>query len=417
MTVKLPYVIWRDGRPRFQPSAREQALGFPSHDLRHPDGRWFAYEEAATFAHARLAEIKQARLDGRRKARGAPMLDRRGGSVGDLIDDWLAALATADDPLAPDTIKSYAKAAAALRFKPETRDQARARRAKERAAALLGLVTPVRPAELFAAAPVASIDKIALKDFFSYLRRVRGHHMAQAAIAAFSAAYTWGGLDRRWRLGANPRHSLELPRPQGRIVIYSDAELRALDQAANELGRPSIGDAIFLGVFTSQRQRDRLALKDEGLVDGRRHFRQSKTGRLVAVRETPALAARLEAARARVAAIKLALGTRPDTVIVDETTGLEYVQDTYRHVFGEVRARAAAAMPSLAGKRDQDLRDTAVTWLARASCTMAEICAVSGHSPRSVQTIVEHYLGHQAELADAGIDKLVSWMQREGIAV
>jgi hypothetical protein len=56
-------------------------------------------------------------------------------------------------------------------------------------------------------------------------------------------------------------------------------------------------------------------------------------------------------------------------------------------------------------------------WLARAGCTLVEICAISGHSPKSVQTIVEHYLGSQRELADAAIAKLVAWMQREGIAV
>jgi hypothetical protein len=240
--------------------------------------------------------------------------------------------------------------------------------------------------------------------------------MAQAAIAAFSAAYTWGGLDRRWRLGANPRHALELPRPEGRIVIYTNAEIVHLVAVADANGRPSIGDAVMLGLFTAQRQRDRLYLKDEGLIDGRRHFRQSKTKRLVAVRETPQLAARLADARARVAALKLRHGTRPEEIILDETTGEPYVQDTYRHAFAEIRAIAAQRAPELAGKRDQDLRDTAVTWLARAGCTLLEICAISGHSPRSVQTIVKHYLGETAELADTGIDKLVAWMQREGIA-
>jgi hypothetical protein len=240
-----------------------------------------------------------------------------------------------------------------------------------------------------------------------------------------SAAYTWGGLDRRWRLGPNPRHALELPRPEGRIVVFSDAEVRALDAAAAVLGRASIGDAIWLGLFTSQRQRDRLLLQDEGLVDGRRQIRQSKTGKLVLVKEAPQLTARLEQARARVAAIKLARGTRPRTIIVDETTGDSYNQITYRHVFAEVRELAIEGAaehglppcPSLAGKRDQDLRDTAVTWLARAGCTLLEICAISGHSVASVQTIIKHYLGDQACLADAGIDKLVAWLQREGIAI
>lgn len=44
-------------------------------------------------------------------------------------------------------------------------------------------------------------------------------------------------------------------------------------------------------------------------------------------------------------------------------------------------------------KQDLDLRDTSITWLARADNTMAEICAISGHSPNSVQTIITHDLG------------------------
>jgi hypothetical protein len=416
--IKLPYITWRGGRPRFNPSSREQALGFRGEDLRHADGRWYTLDDAKAFAEQKLAEIKAARIGGKRRAIPAT---RGGATVGDLLDDWLDALNNDSDPdtrLSPDTIESYEKAARAIRWKPESRRAAKIRREHERAAKLLGVAaTQARHAEPFALAPVAAIDKIALKEFFLYLKKARGHHMAQSAVAAFSAAFTWGGLDRRWRLGANPRHSVELPRPEGRIVIYSEAELAVLNAAATHLNRASIGDAIFLGLFTAQRQRDRIFLADEGLIDGRRHFRQSKTKRLVAIRETPQLAMRLEQARARVAAIKLRMGTRPDTIVVDEMTGMAYSQDTFRHVFAKVRALAARSMPSLAGKRDQDLRDTAVTWLARSGCTLLEICAISGHSPRSVQTIIKHYLGSYAELGDSGIDKLVAWIAREGIAV
>jgi hypothetical protein len=119
------------------------------------------------------------------------------------------------------------------------------------------------------------------------------------------------------------------------------------------------------------------------------------------------------------------MGTRPETIVVDEATGLAYNQDTYRHVFADVRElaikgsneHALPPCPSLADAHDADLRDTAVTWLARAGCTLVEICAISGHSPQSAQLIIEHYLGSLRELADAGVDKLVAWMQREGIAV
>jgi hypothetical protein len=419
--LKLPYIRLRDGRPRFEPSAREMALGFRGQDLKHADGRWFTLDEASAWAEQKLAEIFRAReLKKAGKRVSAQPVTRRAGTVGDLLDDWLASLRADTDPdtaLSPDSIRSYEKAANAIRWRPETRQARKLRLDKGRAAQLLGLAEGhSREPEPFSQADVGAIDKIALNDFFLYLKRARGHHMAQAAIAAFSAAYTWGGLDRRWRLGANPRHALELPRPEGRIVIYTNAEIVHLVAVADANGRPSIGDAVMLGLFTAQRQRDRLYLKDEGLIDGRRHFRQSKTKRLVAVRETPQLAARLADARARVAALKLRHGTRPEEIILDETTGEPYVQDTYRHAFAEIRAIAAQRAPELAGKRDQDLRDTAVTWLARAGCTLLEICAISGHSPRSVQTIVKHYLGETAELADTGIDKLVAWMQREGIA-
>jgi hypothetical protein len=165
---------------------------------------------------------------------------------------------------------------------------------------------------------------------------------------------------------------------------------------------------------------------------------RAKLSKLVAVLETPQLTARLAAAKARVAELVLPLGTRPETVIVDERTGRAYVQDTYRAVFSQVRmvaahgmlegeaiadieARAAREkehgrklynvpwrlepMPSIAGKRDQDLRDTAVTWLARAGSTMGEICAVTGHSAKSVQTIIEHYLGAHARARGRGDQK------------
>jgi integrase len=56
-----------------------------------------------------------------------------------------------------------------------------------------------------------------------------------------------------------------------------------------------------------------------------------------------------------------------------------------------------------------DLRGTAVTRLALSGCTVAQIAAITGHSPRDVDEILKaHYLGGQAELADQAIVKLVA---------
>jgi hypothetical protein len=56
-----------------------------------------------------------------------------------------------------------------------------------------------------------------------------------------------------------------------------------------------------------------------------------------------------------------------------------------------------------------DLRGTAVTRLALAGCTVPQIAAITGHSLRDVEEILDtHYLGGKAELAEAAIIKLAA---------
>lgn len=57
----MRYVRWRDGKPRFAPSAREINLGFGSFDLKHDDGRWFTEQEAEQFSVEIFAKISDAR--------------------------------------------------------------------------------------------------------------------------------------------------------------------------------------------------------------------------------------------------------------------------------------------------------------------------------------------------------------------
>lgn len=54
-----------------------------------------------------------------------------------------------------------------------------------------------------------------------------------------------------------------------------------------------------------------------------------------------------------------------------------------------------------------DLRGTAVTRLALAGCNTSQIGAITGHSLKDVQSILDtHYLGGQLELAEIAISKL-----------
>lgn len=438
MTVKLPWIKWRDGKPRLSNGTRERALGLKDRDLRHPPydakgrpvGAWYTYEEARAASTEHQQKIDAARAAGKRVRSEKPI---RPPTVEDLLNDWF----TSDQvqSLKQSSIDSYRKAMRAVIFKPESRGDAKERRERERAAQLLGVKVPEREREPFAQEPPAAVGAPELRDFFNYLKGARGHHMALAAIAAVSAAFTWGRESTKWRLGRNPRLEMEFDRPDGRVVLVTIEEFHALVAAADALGRPSIGDAIYLGLFTGQRQTDRLAMKDEGLVDGRRHLRQSKTGTLVAIKQTPQLARRLLEARGRVAALKQKydLDRIPDEIVIDENTGRAYNEHTYRHVFAEVRDLAirgsevphVPACPSLqfinpnSGapdfKHDQDLRDTCVIMLDRAGNDLLSICDVTGHSYQSAQLIMKHYRARNAARADAAIDKLIAFMSREGM--
>jgi RNA 3'-terminal phosphate cyclase len=71
-------------------------------------------------------------------------------------------------------------------------------------------------------------------------------------------------------------------------------------------------------------------------------------------------------------------------------------------------------MPSLSDFHDQDLRDTAVTWLALAGNDEIRIASITGHSLGSIKTILKHYLGMHPELARSAIARLVAWYDEQG---
>jgi len=132
--VTLRYITWRAGRPRFNPSSRERALGFKSHDLKYPDGRWLTYEEAQAYGEAIYTEIiaKRAEKTGKKIGhRARPKLQSidRGGYVyfmfcGDEVKIGYS--------LAP--IRRQAQLMTALPREPDTFFMRRGTRAHERAA-------------------------------------------------------------------------------------------------------------------------------------------------------------------------------------------------------------------------------------------------------------------------------------------
>lgn len=50
--MKIKYIKWRDGRPRFSPGTSMRGAGYIGQDLRHDDGTWFTVEQAQEYSAA-----------------------------------------------------------------------------------------------------------------------------------------------------------------------------------------------------------------------------------------------------------------------------------------------------------------------------------------------------------------------------
>lgn len=436
--VRIPHVVWRDGRPRFEPGPALRAMGYKGRDLTHADGGWLSLDEASRFSRDLQAELAARR---ERKAATGRMPPRPRASVAAgpmlttveaLFDRWFAAgcAKVAGKRLAPASIASYRKFERVIRAE--------------------------RPS--LWAGPAGALDKVICFNLYETVVERRGVASGAGAVRTLSAALSWGMRRGLVPLAVNPCEKLGMVTPAPRLRVAEREAIALLVEAADRLGRPEIGDAVMLGVWTGQRQADRLHLKDEGQLGGHRIFRQIKTGAVVAIPESPLLAARLAAARERRKRLEEERRLAHLEVCINERDNRPWKPDHYRHVFaaivasaahgvavvegeqallveGAAGARAVKYLPGvraarrgeaarlqqaapawliaphqpLEGLRDQDLRDTAVTWLALAGCTLPEIAAVTGHTLDSITSIMKHYLARHPELADHAIAKLVQW--------
>jgi integrase len=382
--IKIPNVQFRDGRPRWKPSDNLRKLGYYRENLQHPDGRWFTLDECLAWCAERDADIKlrkAERAGPKRRPKATPTLF--------LVEDVFETLWTQhafltpreQGGLSPKTIKGYKGFAAWL---------------KAFDASLWGT-------------PAASVQRKHAKKLHEAIQKKTSLSMANAVLRVCRLA--WNHAIDAGHVSANPFLALRIRTSPKRVRVATPEEMAALMAAAdNEKGPaydPEIGDAIILGFETGQRQSDLLELVSDGLDNGRITFKQNKTGVVVSVKTTPELAQRLEEIKARKVEIAARLQkTLPANTILSRHTGTPIQVDAFRHRFAEVRAEAAKRVRSVKSLKFLDLRDTAVTRLARAGATVPQIAAISGHSLASATRVLEHYMALDSEMADAAIDKL-----------
>lgn len=194
--------------------------------------------------------------------------------------------------------------------------------------------------------------------------------------------------------------------------LWERADVAHMARVADALGWRSVATAILLNEWAGQRMEDVLAMPRWDMAAGHLVLRQSKRGRRVALplHLVPQVVARLTAEAERAGAL-----VSPSHLLVHDRTGRPWDADTFRHVFAEIRAAAAAGLPAaadrpaieprpqVAGLWFMELRHTAITRLNEAGVDPLDIAAITGHTEKSVRAVLErHYLvqtGRAAERA------------------
>jgi integrase len=148
--------------------------------------------------------------------------------------------------------------------------------------------------------------------------------------------------------------------------------------------------ALILALWTGQRQGDLLRLPWSAYESPYIRVRQSKGRRRVAMPAGAPLRLLLDGA------------PRRGPLILTNTRGLTWTSDGFRASWATVCDRAGISSLTF-----HDLRGTAVVRLAIAGATVPQIAAVTGHSLKDVEAILDaHYLGRDIQLAEEAVLKL-----------
>ena len=412
---KVPYFNWREGRPRWEPGPHVRAMGFRGADLKDQRGNWLSRPDALAAAET-LNEAVRAKREGRKT--DVPS-KQNVLTVGALIDQFVARPKITGEGLRAGKrpVSKAARAAYDLHF----------RILREWAGDVAA----------------ASVTPAAIETLYDALVAERGLSSANAAMRSIKTLFYWGGDKGLRKLTHNPVVGLETDSTDGRIVVWSFEEIANFVRCVDWLGYPSLGDAVILGAMTGQRRGDLLRL-EEGQFDGELYrLVTSKTKARVSVPATPILARRIEAARKRKAELWPNIVNRTESVteggaaygpegsyfadlffaarVIASGVAFE-IEKTLCWMFGIEPPRrnlpfdvqpALIESKSLGqeGKRFQDLRDTAVTWLFESGCTEAEIATITGHSLQTVRDILDrHYFSRSDTLARSAGAKLGAFL-------
>jgi integrase len=212
---------------------------------------------------------------------------------------------------------------------------------------------------------------------------------ADNRVTILARVLSWGAKDGPLRL--NVLDGFERAYASDRSdIIWLPEHIEAFIGVAS----PEMQFAMALALHTGQRQADILRFAWSQYDGASITLRQGKGRRLgraaplIRIPCTKALKATLDAAQRRAA------------VMLTTKTGLPFKKRYFAEQWEDTCDSAA-----IVGLHFHDIRGTTVTMLAEAGCTLPEIVAITGHSLRRAQDILDKYLARTSKLAASAIAK------------
>lgn len=442
VTVKIPLVTWRDGRPRYFPSPASRKLGYKGEDLRHGrNGPWFSLDEAIAWSNARQAEIEEK---------------RRAIEAGQATTRQTARATVRERAAGRVTISQVMEAyRASSRMQGKEIIQGKKKRRPLSEGTIRYYRGAIRCLENFEGGewwhePADDLTGHTLDGLIDAIEQAHGLSQARAVRGVISVAFAAGRTAKLVHHNPAADSSTTLPMLQPRVRPATVEEFVTLMAAADALGLPDVGDMLCAGAWTGQRQNDRRSLTENQIsADGILFAPHKKDagGQRLLIPVSSMLARRLEAARIRQRGRKVQqLGARHvfmweaagapwsegrygkiyrmlrhavayGTPAIDEKAGK--IDKEWKAVFGrrDIAAELASAgislLPSLADLRDQDMRDTCLSWVSRAGADKWELAGFSGHAFGGDEKVLGHYVDIDPVFARRGMRKLEAWFAQE----
>ncbi|QUS39048.1 integrase [Tardiphaga alba] len=175
-------------------------------------------------------------------------------------------------------------------------------------------------------------------------------------------------------------------------IIWQNEHIEAFRAVASK----ELQFALLLALWTGQRQGDIVKLSWTQYDGNCIRLRQGKRKKHVVIPVAGPLKEAMDARRPE----------KPEGTILRNTFGASWTEDGFRTSWGKAFDKAHLADFDL---HFHDLRGTAITRLAIAGCTVPQIAAITGHSMKDVERILQaNYLGGQVQLADQAMASYVA---------